>query len=109
MTKHNFGTVNKKTKQKRPLSNFSFALEMKVVGNHPSSTGYLVRVTPECVEGDLDTTSRYHLYIIVAKCLVNISIGIHPNLIVTCDIVFFPGTNWPSSPPIRPCVVGLSL
>lgn len=47
-----FGTIRKDTK--RPLSNFSFKFQQKVIACNPSSTGYIVEVTPEAGEPDSD-------------------------------------------------------
>ena len=59
--------MSKKEKIRRPLSNFTFTVESKVIGSHSSSTGYLVKVTPETIDvqqnsdsddSDSDTSSH---------------------------------------------------
>lgn len=38
--------------KRRPLSNFDFVFKRKIISSVPSSTGYLVEVTPEVLNRD---------------------------------------------------------
>lgn len=46
MENHRFGVKPKRGKVK-PSSDFHFEFDLKVVANHPASTGFLVKVFPE--------------------------------------------------------------
>ena len=52
-----YGTVRKGVK--RPLSNFNFNFQKKIISSSPASTGYLVEVIPENVENDSDSDSEH--------------------------------------------------
>ena len=61
-----FGTVKKNAR--RPLSNFAFKFVTKIIASDSRSTGYLVEVNPESLQGnesddsmscDDEQTSRY--------------------------------------------------
>jgi hypothetical protein len=45
--KHTFGTLKKD--RQRPLSNFTFSFLQRVIAHTASSTGFIVRVTPESI------------------------------------------------------------
>ena len=52
-----FGTMKKGVK--RPLSNFNFEFQTKIISANPTSTGYLVGVIAEYLKSEFDSDSEH--------------------------------------------------